>query len=111
MNDHWGIQVKGLESFEFNNGFPIFPKGYTSYDEWCEEHELYEGPPEISVIAKDFEHGKKSYGWPCCDKIIISNHTNSFEEINFYIKIANILAERLNTEGVASPKLPAPARP
>lgn len=107
----WKTQIKGLEDLKFDeNNFPIFPPE-ERYEDYCwEKGILYEGPPEISVITEDFEQGKESYGWECPNKIIISNHTDDFDELKFYIKVANILTEELNRKGVAPPELPAPAR-
>lgn len=109
----WKTQVKGLEEFVFGkDNFPLFPENYENYSKWCtdEGDSLYEGPPEISVITESNTHGQRSYGWAGPDKIIISDNADTFEEINFYITVANLLAKEMNTKGVAPPGLPAPAR-
>jgi hypothetical protein len=59
---------------------------------------------EVSIIRKDFEHGKESYGWPGPMKIILSDSDTFSREENKYAKLvwketvefAARLAKKLN---------------
>ena len=68
-------------------------------NQWIVDTSKERGPTffcEISIIRKNNEFGRRSYGWPGPNKIIVSDGVSSIQEYNLRKKQAQIMADALN---------------